>query len=122
MLQKNTLMVFFLLFIVAIIVGIVVYVFQRELFSEMVPQTGPSAEEEAPKLYEGTVEGTITMLVDEETGNEIATIATSDGNEFLLWPPRPSSFYKDKGINNGDQVTIQGKVLEGGRLYVESIK
>jgi type II secretory pathway pseudopilin PulG len=60
------------------------------------------------------IKGTINITSDTKT-----TIKTAE-KEYLIFPARPKSFYKDSGIANGILVQVQGKIA-GDNIALGSV-
>ena len=44
------------------------------------------------------------------------TVETGEGAEYALFPDQPKSVYEGFGVKNGDNVQIQGKILDSKNL------
>jgi len=78
-----------------------------------------SSKEDIEKIkerYPDILTGTISF------SNNKITVKTESGEEYLLWLPRPQSFYESRNIQDGQEVEIRGKILDGQRIYLKTIK
>lgn len=100
--------------LILVIIGIgVYYAFQ---IKGRVDQ--PAGEENIvdKEKYPDVVKGTIIF------SDKKVTIKTESGTELSLWPPQLKSYYEEKGFQDGQNVEIEGKILERDRLFVKTIK
>ena len=103
-----------IIIVLVLVIGIGIYYYLsqgRELSGS--PTTPTERPEET---YSDVVTGVISFSEDK------VTVKTEDGKEYWLYPPRPISYYEDMKIKNGQEVEIQGKILEGQRVLVKTIK
>ncbi len=105
------------LIVLVAVVGIYVYLQGTRIIG---PSEEEKAKEEEEKLikerYPDVVRGIMSFSEDKNT------IKTEDEKEYLLWPYQPRVIYEREGIRNGQQVEIRGKILEGQRIFVKTIK
>jgi hypothetical protein len=90
---------------------------------KIVTKTPPpiaQAQAQTNKDYPITVDGIINFF---DTKNSFkATIKTSDGKEYILYPPQPEAIYGSLGIKAGQKVELRVKALDTARLEWGSIK
>lgn len=66
--------------------------------------------------YPDVISGIISFSEDK------IVLKTNKNKEYRLWPPAGKDYYEKKGLKDGQKIEVRGKILEGGRFYVASIK
>ena len=96
------------------------YLFQEKEVIDLLSLPAEKPDKEAERLlrerYPDILIGTISF-----SDNRV-TIETEDEKEYLLWLPRPKSYYENKNIKDGQRIEIRGKFLDEQRIYVKTIK
>ncbi len=128
--RKNTI-ILILSFVIIFLIGCILYFFLKntdygkgsnvtqvaqrtdeEIKNQQAEEAQTAYNEQFPDL----IDGVINIVSDEKT-----IITTKIGEEYLISPARPMSFYEDSGIKNSSLVEIRGKILENGQIHLGSI-
>lgn len=72
------------------------------------------------KNFAETITGTISF--SGKTGTVKAAIKTSDGKEYIISPYQPEAIYGSFGVENGDEVQIQGRFIEDNKIEWVTMK
>jgi len=128
--KKNIIIIFSVLSVICIIfLGYFIYFLlnNNKQNNHVAPTTDISEQElrdlqmveiktDYDKKFPDLITGVINIVSDKKT-----TIKLKNGVEYLISPARPKSFFRDSGINNGDNVKAKGKIMDGNNFSLGSV-
>jgi len=120
--MSRNIIIAIIVIVIVIVIGLVYY-FSQEKITPLpgegiepteIPENKLGLQEYMLEAYPDYLEGTISF------SDDTATLKT-DGKVYILQPKDPK-FYQDQGIEEGQEVAIQGKIVMDEYLTVGVIK